>query len=262
MTTIVVSDVHLGYKNCNKKDFNKFLDELSKMDELNHIVICGDFIDMWRRDLVGVMLENADIFIKLKDIQKSGVTVDYVAGNHDYHILKLNDYGYQFVFHEEFFLTMDDIKYKFLHGYEFDCDQDKIYFDALCYSSDKLGDIAGNAWKIFNSGKSRLGWVLGFFDKRKDMRKLRALLLTPEERQKNAIVFERIEKKACRSVKKGEVLIFGHTHEPFINTTENVANAGSWVKDHTPSNTYLEIKDGKISLKIFGGEDITERLDY
>ncbi|MGP8331891.1 MAG: metallophosphoesterase, partial [Methanosarcinaceae archaeon] len=69
MTIIVVSDVHLGYKNCNKKDFNDFLDELNKRNDLNNIVICGDFIDMWRRDLVGVMLENADIFVKLDNLQ-------------------------------------------------------------------------------------------------------------------------------------------------------------------------------------------------
>lgn len=261
MTIIVVSDVHLGYKNCNKKDFNDFLDELNKRNDLNNIVICGDFIDMWRRDLVGVMLENADIFVKLDNLQKSGVTIDYVAGNHDYHVLKLKNFDYQFIFHDELFLTVSGIKYKFLHGYEFDCGQDKVYFDALCYSNDKFGDIAGNAWRILNSGKSWLGWIFGFLDKGKDMRKLKALLMAPEERLKDAIVLETIEKKACSSVKKGETLIFGHTHEPFINTKENVANAGSWVKDHTPSNTYLEIINGKISLKVFGGEDITKRFD-
>jgi UDP-2,3-diacylglucosamine pyrophosphatase LpxH len=241
MTTIVVSDVHLGYKKCNKKDFNAFLEYLSKREDINHIVICGDFLDMWRRDLAGVVLENADIFDKLQNLQnklqnlqKPGMTVDYVAGNHDYHVSKFKNFGYQFAFHDELSLTMDGIKYKFLHGYEFDRGQDKIYFDALCYSTDEVGDIADNAWEIYNRGKSWWRRISGFFKKGKDMRNLKTLLTPP---------------------------IFGHTHKPFINTKENVANAGSWVKDHTPSNTYLEIKDGKISLKIFGGEDITERLE-
>jgi predicted phosphodiesterase len=82
-----------------------------------------------------------------------------------------------------------------------------------------------------------------------------------EEFEDIAHVVGEVEKKACNSVEKGEVLIFGHTHKPFINTKENAANAGSWVKDLTPSNTYLEIKAGKISLKVFGGKDITERLE-
>ena len=261
MTTIVVSDVHLGYKNCNKKDFNDFLEDLSKREDINHIVICGDFLDMWRRDLAGVVLENADIFGKLQNLQKPGMTVDYVAGNHDYHVLKFKNFGYQFTFYEELPLTIDDIKYKFLHGYEFDRGQDKIYFDALCYSTDELGDIADNAWEIYNRGKSWWRRISGFFKKGKDMRNLKTLLTPPEERLKDVTVVGEVEKKACSSVERGEALIFGHTHKPFINTKENVANAGSWVKDHTPSNTYLEIKDGKISLKVFGGEDITERLE-
>lgn len=93
------------------------------------------------------------------------------------------------------------------------------------------------------------------------MRNLKTLLTPPEERLKDGTVVGEVEKKACNSVEKGEVLIFGHTHKPFINTKENAANAGSWVKDLTPSNTYLEIKAGKISLKVFGGKDITERLE-
>ena len=261
MTTIVVSDVHLGYKNCNKKDFNDFLDVLSKRDDVNQIAICGDFLDMWRRDPAGVVLENVDIFDKLQNLQKSGTTIYYVAGNHDYHVLKLKNFGYQFTFYEEFPLTIDDIKYKFLHGYEFDRGQDKIYFDALCYSTDELGDMANNAWEIHNRGKSWWKRISGFFKKGKDMGNLKILLTPPEERLKDVTVIDEVEKNACSSVKEGEVLIFGHTHKPFINTKENVANAGSWVKDHTPSNTYLEIKDGKISLKVFGGEDITERLE-
>ena len=56
------------------------------------------------------------------------------------------------------------------------------------------------------------------------------------------------------------MLIFGHTHQPFINDEENVVNAGCWVNDETPSNTYVELSGGKPRLFVFGGEEIKERL--
>jgi predicted phosphodiesterase len=40
-----------------------------------------------------------------------------------------------------------------------------------------------------------------------------------------------VEKKAYLTVKDGEVLVFGHTHRPFIRNDSKIVNTGSWVKD-------------------------------
>jgi UDP-2,3-diacylglucosamine pyrophosphatase LpxH len=53
MTIIAVSDVHLGYKNCDKKSFKDFLDYVAVREDITDFVILGDFLDMWRRDIAG-----------------------------------------------------------------------------------------------------------------------------------------------------------------------------------------------------------------
>jgi len=47
---------------------------------------------------------------------------------------------------------------------------------------------------------------------------------------------------------KGEFLVYGHTHEPFVKMEKKIANSGSWVK---PSATYLEIDAEGITLKSY-----------
>jgi UDP-2,3-diacylglucosamine pyrophosphatase LpxH len=52
-------------------------------------------------------------------------------------------------------------------------------------------------------------------------------------------------------MKPNENLVFGHTHRPFINKERTVANTGSWVKELSSQNTYIDISEGKMELKIF-----------
>jgi hypothetical protein len=52
-------------------------------------------------------------------------------------------------------------------------------------------------------------------------------------------------------------IYFGHTHKPFVNTTENAANTVSWVTDATDAhNTYVELSGGKLRLFVFGGREM------
>jgi predicted phosphodiesterase len=69
-----------------------------------------------------------------------------------------------------------------------------------------------------------------------------------------------VERKAIASKKTGEILAFGHTHHPFINTKGNVANCGSWVTDAPVHSTYVKLEAGKPRLFVFGGKEITERV--
>lgn len=261
MTIIAVSDVHLGFiKLCNKKNFNDFLDWLKTREDIKHLVICGDFLDMWRRDMAGVVLENADVINKLQNLQPR-IKVHYVAGNHDYHIANLKNFGYQFSFYKELSLTDTGVNYRFLHGYEFDPSQNEIYFDVLCYTTDSTGQIISEAWDIYIQEKKWWEKVWAFITGKKGrtIADLERMLTKPKERLKDII--DVVERNACRAVKENEALIFGHTHEPFVNKKENVANCGSWQSDASPPNTYVEIKDGKIALKVFKGEDITQRTE-
>ena len=71
-----------------------------------------------------------------------------------------------------------------------------------------------------------------------------------------------VEKRAISAVKKGEILVFGHTHHPFINEAEDVVNAGCWATDSTVHNTVVELSGGKSKLSVFVGNEITERAKW
>ena len=97
------------------------------------------------------------------------------------------------------------------------------------------------------------------FEKNRIRERAEHLQINPEVRLQNTI--GSIEKKACASVQPAEILVFGHTHRPFVNRLENVVNSGSWVTDAAIHNTYVELSEGKPRLFIFGGQEITDRKE-
>jgi predicted phosphodiesterase len=53
----------------------------------------------------------------------------------------------------------------------------------------------------------------------------------------------------------------GHTHKPFINRDGTMVNLGSWVKEYNVHNTYLEIKNGKMTLNKFISKEEMEPIE-
>ncbi len=263
MKVVVTSDHHLGYANSDKAAFNAFLDGLAQDNDLTHLVLLGDFVDMWRRDASGVFLEAHDTIGKLLALKSKGVQIFYVAGNHDYHVLDLDNPGYPIQFSKELSLTDGPVTYRFVHGYEFDPEQKVPFMAFLCrVMSDQGGALEQHLWTDFNSLNNIFSKIEPSFVKADIAAVSERLQRRPEERLKESL--GHINSAACKDVKPGEVLIFGHTHVPFVNKEENVANCGSWVKDANPYDTYVELSDGKPRLYIFSPQkqEITERTDW
>ncbi len=237
MKIITVSDIHLGAEKSNEPAFIEFLDSLHEDKKLTDLVLLGDIVDMWHRDASGIFLENLDTIRIIRELQ-SKIKVHWVAGNHDYHLLRLKNraphYHYPFEFSESLELKDGAHTYRFMHGYEFEYGGElefmKPIMEVYCHvMSDSLLMIAGN-----------------FHAK-------------PQERLKDLI--EDIQKRALDEVrgKPGQIIVFGHTHQPFINSEENVVNSGSWVDGESPNNTYVELMGGKPKLFTFKGEEIKIR---
>ena len=125
--------------------------------------------------------------------------------------------------------------------------------------SDQGGALENSLWTDFNSLNNIFSKMEPSFMKADIAAITERLHRPPEDRLKDSL--NKINLTACNDVKPGEVLIFGHTHVPFINKAENVANTGSWVKDSPIHNTYVELTDGKPKLFVFGGQEITERTE-
>lgn len=260
MAIIAVSDQHLGIETVDKPAFNRFLDQLQTDADVTDLVLLGDIVDMWRRDASGVFLENNDTFDKIIALKKK-MRVYYIAGNHDYHVLKLQGYRYPIAFMKDLSLQQGNVTIRFLHGYEFDDMQKEHFMESLCHAmSDEKGTRNSNIWAVLSRDD---GGLKRFFDaifrKGSTRNVVETLQLDPTERLKETL--GGVEKKAGESVLPGEVLVFGHTHRPFINSAENLANTGSWVTTAPIHNTYVRLEGGKPRLFIFEGEEITERAD-
>jgi UDP-2,3-diacylglucosamine pyrophosphatase LpxH len=226
-------------------------------------VLLGDVVDMWRRDASGVFLEAHDTVRKLLTLKAKGVQIFYVAGNHDYHVLDLNNPNYPIQFNRELTLTDGPVTYRFVHGYEFDPEQKVPFMAFLCrVMSDTGGAVENHLWTDFNSLNGIFSKIEPSFVKTDIAAAAAHLHRRPEERLKDSL--SGINSTACKQVKPGEVLVFGHTHVPFMNKTENVVNSGSWVKDSSPYDTYVELSEGKPHLFIYGPQkkEITDRAEY
>ena len=269
MKTIVVSDVHLGSEKSDKEAFNAFLISLHDDNEVTDLVLLGDLVDMWRRDASGVFLENMDTVEIIKGLQNK-LRVHCVAGNHDYHLRRLKNraphYKYPFEFKETLELADGDHTYRFMHGYEFEYGNELRYMrpimEALCHvMSDSEGVTEDELWVYLARKLSDLHYSALGHPSEKDGLTMRVKSLKdgPEVRIKDKL--DEIESRALGEIRgsPGQLLVFGHTHHPFINSDENIANTGSWVRDANPHNTYIELIGGRAKLFIFGGEEIKDR---
>jgi UDP-2,3-diacylglucosamine pyrophosphatase LpxH len=259
LAIVAVSDQHLGAENVDKAAFNRFLDQLQKDPDVTDLVLLGDVVDMWRRDASGVFLENKDTF-DLVGVLQTKMQVHYIAGNHDYHVLKLQDHAYPIKFLRDLSLQQNGKNIVFKHGYEFDEMQREHFMESLCHSmSDAKGDRDNNIWAALGRDKGDLGHLFSTIFRRGSMIQHAALLMmNPEERLKDSM--NRVEKRALASVQPNDVLIFGHTHRPFVDKGENLANSGSWVTTSPVHNTYVRVENGKPRLFVFEGEEITARF--
>ena len=86
---IAVSDIHIGHwgSDKNKRAFEDFVDGfVKKARRIDHLIILGDFLDLWRRDDDELLMENRELLQKLVRLKRSGKIgeLQYVVGNHDY----------------------------------------------------------------------------------------------------------------------------------------------------------------------------------
>jgi len=260
MTILVVSDVHLGYTQSNVDEFDAFVQTAIDRTDVDTLVILGDFIDMWRRDIIGLFLENHQILQSLLKLQQKK-TIYYVAGNHDYHLLKLVDHKYPLEFKKDLTLTGKDVTYVFKHGYEFDSEQWPPIMELLCdTTTDEIGQKRSELWdRLTLAGQTLepIKYLIEILHSTKE-NYVQHLLTPPTVRL--STTFGEVELKAAQSVQDGQLLIFGHTHMPFVSPTQNLVNAGSWVKDEKTYNTYVELDGKNIRLVRYGQGDITKEM--
>jgi UDP-2,3-diacylglucosamine pyrophosphatase LpxH len=187
---VVTSDQHLGYEHSNVSDFLNFLDFILERNDVQALVLLGDMVDMWRRDASGVFLCFSEIIKKLLDLKYSKkIDIFIVAGNHDYHLLKLGGQDYKFHFYQELpsatfsiTKTSGNKKYTFKHGWEFDLAQHPLVMESMCHNmSDDAGHARSSIYNILQIAKDQfdkgLKEIIGFHNQRNGY--VQNLMLSP-----------------------------------------------------------------------------------
>ncbi len=261
---IAVSDVHLGCKESKRDDFKEFIDERVNGTDIDYLVLLGDIMDFWRKTNVEIAYENQDILVKLQNMKTltgDQIKVYYLAGNHDYSILKLKDrYPEYYPLDVRKFIRLKsgESNYYFIHGYELEVlaslepltiEAYEALSERLCYMEDVFGGFISQLWPIFYT-IARKGHRV--FDIKK------TIIKKPEERKENISAVRKFALSEVKNIflgmRKGEQLVFGHTHKPFLTKDDagiSVANTGSWVEEAGKQNTYIEIVEGEMELKEF-----------
>ncbi len=248
---IAVSDIHLGYRYCDRDAFSQFLDWVAVQEDISDFVICGDLLDMWRRDMVSVTIESADIIAKMIALQKSGVNVHYIAGNHDYCVRDLTIFPNKFNFTLKLELSEGNTKYTFIHGWEIDPDQSPVYFDALCHMNCKYGRLADRAWVLYMKFIHPISYPVEWLRQQKTKREMELMLKPPEERGSIQLHDTMTPSELSTATMTGEVLVCGHTHIPCIIQSDNHVNCGSWITNEKIHNTYITIDGNEVKLRRF-----------
>jgi len=250
---IVVSDLHLGIPESNKERFMAFLDELG--DDVERLILLGDIFDLWRRDPLGVLLDNTDILQQLMSLEPR-INVSFVVGNHDYHAFKFPQSHFGTVFdldpqRHDLALRYGDTTYHFIHGYQLEnkrfgnLELYELFADRLCMEGDDVGKAADTIWNLV-SGKADI-WnklIVCSWVKEKAAR----LTLPPEERDLNKLPRYAIDLVGDGGHYQNGFLIYGHTHKPYVNMDARTANSGSWVGD---AADYLVISDQGVTLESY-----------
>ena len=265
---IVISDTHLGFDKSDVTALNRFLDDLKDDRDLTDLVLLGDIVDMWRRDASGVFLENWDVFSKILGLG-ARVKVHYVAGNHDYHVMNLKNgrscFRYPFEFCMKASIEDGEWTYWFVHGHEFEYENPnmKIVIDGLCrFMSDEYGRLPDKVWRWV----TKLWFNTRYFFTNVSLFRTRPTIPPlelqegPEKRLRNRMKAIVENAYSAQGGKPKEILVFGHTHQPFVNKAKGVVNAGSWVTDAEVHNTYVVLSGGEARMYRFEEGDITDKV--
>ena len=118
-STVWLSDLHLGSKNCRVERLLDFLNEV----DCEHLYLVGDIIDIKRlRRGIYWPASHGEVLQKIVDMSKTGTRVTYIPGNHDDEFRKLCGmrFGDIEIVKNAIHTTANDRRLLILHGDEFD----------------------------------------------------------------------------------------------------------------------------------------------
>lgn len=241
MTRVVIfGDTHLSYDDVEIAKIEELLDIL-KDDPPDTVVLGGDIYELWRRDLAGVMWESDWFTNAMRDLTETGTKVEYIIGNHDGWMLThtMEGFDYPFDIGIDYTFSSGGSEFFVTHGHKYEPTYNPLVNDALSLTDDFLGSVTHTLWanrplpeNLLEKGAlAALGPAASFLD--------------PEHTSKSALRQETIHAGIQADSGDSRWGIYGHTHLPFVDEDQKIANWGSFTKSRA---TYIEVEDGDVRL--------------
>ncbi len=218
---LVISDIHMGSLYSKESKLQKLLNSV----HFDEIILAGDIIDFIR--VPTFTKHTADLFQTISNLNRKGVKIIYVVGNHDIAFGKFvgkNVAGIDFV--DEYEFEYAGRRYRIEHGdkYETGIVHWRFTMNVISIFHDLLERVF--KWNL-------AAWYVRQQQKKRKLRRIWDIM---------------------KWNKDADVFIMGHTHIPevviWVDENERIktyANTGDWVEH----STYVLIKDKQLRLKSF-----------
>jgi UDP-2,3-diacylglucosamine pyrophosphatase LpxH len=255
-TTVWLSDIHLGFKDCKADYLNHFLESI----DCKTLYLVGDVIDLWSmKKQFFWHKSHYQVLQNIQNMANSGTKVIYIPGNHDETFRQYVNQNFMNIeVHRQYIhRTCDGRRFLLVHGDEFDS---ATRYNRIIHI---IGDAAYTFLLFLNRWHNRLRriykghyWSLASFLKNK-ISKARAAI-------------HAFEHAAAHEAKRQGVdgIICGHIHQPAIKKIDNIlyCNDGDWIENCTAlvENTegYIELihwSDIRKTLKV--NNEITKAVE-
>jgi len=158
---VAVSDLHLGDKASNRSGFIDFIEGYLKpnAEDITHLFLLGDILDLWRRNSEAVILSNHEI---LDSIRSLGFRVFYLIGNHDFIMAEMiskypnlmqptstNGRSTNIIVSTMHHMTNGDRKFRFIHGHQIDYWYALPFYKAFCKAMCSVDESQNNLASIW-----------------------------------------------------------------------------------------------------------------
>lgn len=244
--TVILSDIHLGTKNCQASQVNHFL----KHTTANRIILNGDIIDGWSLKRKNYWKKEHTRFLRiiLKRAEKKGTEVIYLRGNHDdvlERFLPMRLGNLSIV--EEYIHETEKGRYLVVHGDVFDAITQKTKWLAV------LGDIGYRILmginRVYNKYRSWRGKQYFSISKLIKAKVKSAVNYISDFEQEVQLLAKR---KNCIGI------MCGHIHTPANKMMGDIhyLNSGDWVESST---ALVEHFDGR--FEVLGYKEFCKRLN-
>jgi UDP-2,3-diacylglucosamine pyrophosphatase LpxH len=233
--TLFLSDIHLGSKGAKAEYLIDFL----RHNEADTIYLVGDIVDGWRlRRSWHWPQSHNDVVQKLLRQARKGVTINYIAGNHDEFLRQFQGthFGGIVVSDRAIHKTADGKRFLVIHGDQFDTVVHNVRW--LAYLGDRAYDAAMIANRVISRIRRLLGLPYWSFSSWAKVKVKKAVNFIGAFQQ---VLTEEARREAVDGI------ICGHIHHAAVEHFDDVTyiNTGDWVESCT---AVVEHFDGSFEI--------------